>query len=271
MIPVVFIHKGDSEYLPLALRQAKAWNPEITLLGDRSNWSVWPRWHNITDYPGSGALRAYLHMSSNPAEFEKFCFTRWFILRDFATYQNLDEVFYCDSDVVLYCDVNEARPPGTWDLALAMAHHQPEYRWSAAGHVSYWPVSTLSMFCEFVERTYGTKKGLETLNRKWAWHQKTGKPGGICDMTLLWLFAREHEIKILTQVRDGRVFDENINIPENRFPSEYRMRAGIKEITWREGQPHGFNLLLNEEIRFNALHFQGSAKRLINSYARAKS
>jgi hypothetical protein len=146
-----------------------------------------------------------------------------------------------------------------------MAQRQSNYRWSAAGHVSYWTELGLARFCDLIDHIYTHR--LDKLEEKWNWHQRTKTPGGICDMTLLWLFSRENEIPILTRVRDDTTFDENINISENHLPNEYRMHEGYKEITWRGHQPYGYNLVLRKPIRFNALHFQGTAKELMKSHA----
>lgn len=267
MIPVVFIHRGNQEYLDIALRQAKQWNPEVILLGDASNSQLGFEHCRYDSLFGRASrfTSLYQHMSTNPRNFELFCIQRWFVLAGLMRLHDYDEIFYCDSDVMLYCDVSGPGQVLSNRLATyAMAQRQSNYRWSAAGHVSYWTKLGLAQFCDFIDHVYGHQLG--KLEEKWNWHRRTKTPGGICDMTLLWLFSRENEIPILTRVHDNATFDENINISENHLPNEYRMYEGHKEITWHDRQPYGYNLMLRRPIRFNALHFQGTAKKLMKSH-----
>lgn len=268
MIPVVFVHRGSQEYLSTALCQARQWNPKVILLGDTSNKQLGSEHYRYDSLFGRASHfdSLYRHMSTNSRGFELFCIQRWFVLAGLMRLHDYDEIFYCDSDVMLYCDVSgPGRILGSHLAAYAMAREQSNYRWSAAGHVSYWTEPGLDRFCDFIYHTYDHR--LNKLKEKWNWHQRTKTPGGICDMTLLWLFSRENEIPILTRVHDDATFDENINISENHLPNEYHMYGEHKEITWHDRQPYGYNLMLQKPVRFNALHFQGTAKKLMRSHA----
>jgi len=187
----------------------------------------------------------------------------------------VDHIFYCDSDVMLYCDVTEVLESyGKHDAAFQIPKYQPPYRWSASGHVSSWSYEGLSSFCNFVVEMYSDEKKLSLLKNKWELHQRTGTPGGVCDMSLLYLWSLNHEVINNAKVIDGATFDHNINVAENYWRDEYEMVKGSSEMRKRmDWQPedqtgtlHGWNIVSRDWIEFNALHFQGGAKGLMREY-----
>lgn len=278
MIPVVFSHRlgvkdVDQGYLKHALEQAQEYNCRVILIGDDSNVSLKVEYYHYAKYAQEAETFGthYVHMCTNPYEFELYNLQEYFVLKQFMRARGLERIFLCDSDVMLYCDITELESKlGLYDIACSIAKTQWKYRWSASAHVSYWSLESLTEFCEYIQRVYTTPKLLTKLREKWDWHQQEDKTGGICDMTLLWLFCAGKKVINLAQVRDDAVFDDNINVSENWLPDEYRMKTGIKEVTWQQNQPYGFNLKLEKWIRFNALHFQGAAKKLLSSYAKEK-
>lgn len=278
MIPVVFTHRlgvksGSQGYLPLAIQQAQQYNDRVILIGDRSNAHLNVEHYYYGEYAQEAdAFRPhYVHMCTNERSFELWCLQRHFILRDFMAAQGLDKMFLCDSDVMLYCNVSTLETElEQYDLACNWAHTQWKYRWSSSAHVSYWTRDVLAGFCDFIWETYTTLSGMATLREKWKWHVASGTHGGICDMTLLWLFIQDKNALNLARNTEerGAVFDNNINAPHNWLNDEYAMENGIKEISWRANQPLGYNFYGDEWIRFLGLHFQGNAKRLMHDYFR---
>ena len=288
MIPVVYIHQGNQPYLRTALEQAKRWNPEVVLLGI-GNKGMWSPWYPWISKRMIGFQAVYQHMNTNPEPFELACFYRWFALHDWMTEQGVDRVFYCDTDVMLYCNVTEwAESVGNPDVSFQIPQHQPEYRWSASAHVSLWTRDALGAFCDFIMWLYTEDIG--HLQQKWAWHQETRTPGGVCDMALLWrwaigdLLARRLALVNNAQVINGATFDHNINVAENYELDEYAMwpegtkKSSFKE-SWADNRPallkldeasrESGNLIHGSgEIVFaNALHFQGqNAKALMEGY-----
>lgn len=272
MIPVVFIHQGFQSYLPHALVQAARRN-QVVLLGDEENKIVRHNHTMIDTSVGRDFDEAYVHMSTNPKEFERFCFHRWFILADWMRKTGIEKAFYCDSDVMLYCDVTEwAESVGNPELSYQTPQHQPDYRWAASAHVSLWSVGAVSEFCKFILDTYRQEPARGILEEKWRYHRQNDLSGGVCDMTLLYLFSKLHPIGAdyvnNAKVINGATFDHNINVAENYEPHEYDMRDGMKRIQRDAGGiPCGYRPYEQDWIRFNALHFQGGpAKELMEEY-----
>ena len=277
MTPVVFIHYGPvPEYLRLALEQA-AQNNRVIFVTDQTfdhhkveTVSLLDLSSNVSDF-----MSSYHHLSKNPIDFELRCFARWGILKKLMDIKLLPSIFYCDSDVLLYVDVNSLFDKNS-NAAYSTPNHQPEFRWSASAHVSYFPYSTLSSLWEFISKTYKDKDAtFGELKRKYAHHLSTNKPGGVCDMTLLYLFSSHNKIDNICAVVHGCTFDHNINSSENENANEYLMRPTtqgdqsmmIKDVRLLEGSYVAINEATNHHVKFNSLHFQGQAKMLMNKFA----
>jgi len=266
-IPVVFVHEGDQDYLKVAIRQARRRNSRVVLIGDKSNGSFGADEHGLVKQLRSQHFAdTYQHMSHNHAEGALRGMMRWFVLLEWMERSHQDVAFYCDSDAMLYCDVSEflATYPVGWAASLQIPQ-KPLWLASASGHFSAWTKDALRSFRAFLEGMYTTERGLSVLRTKWAWHMLTNTPGGVGDMTHLFLWSLGKPIINNAKVLQGAMFDHNINIPANYTEDEYRMNGAIKDIIvdgpgdywlWRGG----------ERIRVNGLHFQGQAKRLMEEY-----
>ena len=148
---------------------------------------------------------------------------------------------------------------------LSTSFAQEEYRWCTTAGIAYWTRDTLDAFCEYVLSGYSPGTPLATrYAEKWRYHQRSGAPGGICDMTALHLFVEAQEAGRavnLCEVRGGVTCDFNTATAENLYPDEYRMDSGLKAVCWDDhGRPHGDNLCLDQPVRFQALHFAGQTK-----------
>jgi hypothetical protein len=271
MMPVVFTHRGDQDYVSVAIRQARRDNDRVVLLGDESNagWDV--EHHYISDYWTEDARRVedyYVHMCSNPRGFELYNLQEFFVLREFVRREGLDTIFACDSDVMVYADLSrEMDKFGDFLAVYSIPELQWEYRWSASAHSAYWTAEGLEAFCAFIEETY--MRNLSLLEEKWRWHQREGIGGGVCDMTLLWLFYERHRDRVsdICRVIDGVTFDHNIRAAENHEPSEYTMSGELKDIAFaQDGYPYCWNLQVGEPVRFATLHFQDGAKPRMKDY-----
>lgn len=280
MIPVILTHRGNQDYVRTAIEQAKLRNKRVILIGDETNQDFGAEHYLNADYWEGAAEfeKVYEHMSHNPYAQELYCFQIYFVLRDWARAHGIERLFTMDSDVMLYCDVTEYEQTlGDYDLAINWCERQEPYRWSACLHNSFWKLETLVDMCQFLTRTYNGEplKMWAKLAEKWAWHQEHQIPGGVCDMTLLHFFRQGCKAVNLSEVRDGSVWDDNINVSENYMEDEYATRGAAKRILPLQGTKAGRPALMpnavvgagwGEFIWANALHFQGQAKRLMEEY-----
>lgn len=265
-IPVVFIHKGDQDYLKTAIEQARGRNRRVVLIGDDSNASFAPEHQGWDEFWNAHFADVYQHMTFNHQDFTLRSMQRWYALARWMEYNKQAAAWHFDTDVMVYSDVAEVSY-GDSIAALQIPRKSLPAGLSASGHASYWTLEALEDFCDFMYRMYTSEKGLNTLQVKWAWHMLTKTPGGVCDMTLLYIWSLGKDVVNNAKVIDGATFEHNVNSPGNLIEDEYRMKDGIKEISWEGTEyPHGWHEHRREWVKFNAIHFQGKSKRLMEEY-----
>lgn len=259
-IPVVLIHRGTSERYPLdvVINHAKRFGNVVTLIHDAIDAEV-----NIEDYDSVAKEfeARYEHLSSNHVEFERFCISRWFILREFMARNQIQDCLYIDSDVLLFCNVTDEweKWGKGFDFTLALG---------TSPATSYFSYQGLYKFCDWVYNVYADKtEVLQEFRRIFAEMQRQNLAGGICDMTLFKFYRERTNAPIgeMARVIDGATWDHNINSSDG-----FKRSNGIKQIDWLGNRgicPIG-TLQNSDDVRFNSLHFQGQAKRLIREYAR---
>lgn len=262
MIPVVYIHFGVlPNYLKRSINQSLKFNNKVVLITDIEalipgvdvvDSSLYN--NQVNDFEN-----AYVHMSSNKPDFEKICIKRWIVLANYVSKNNIDVCYYSDSDVMLYANINDVYPAyQNYDAAYTLPEYQDNYRWTASACCSFWKKETLFKFSKFIIDVY-TGSGLEKLKEKWTYHQQHNIAGGVCDMTLLYLFSNTINFCSLTKVVDGITFDQNYIDSENYYKNEYELvydknaEKKVKKINWKAGIPYGYNLVNRKETRFVAL------------------
>ena len=270
-IPICFIHSGIQYHLDLSINQARHFNPneKIYLLGDQANKGVFDQVTHLEITDTSKLLskfeEAYKHASTNSFEFEYNCFKRWFLLLEFMRTNSIDWVCTLDSDFMLFDSMQQY-----FDKYLYQTHYLAalcipdqkfsDLRWTASGHIAFVKRLFLEEFCHFVLDIY--TKNFDQLENKIQFHKRNNLPGGICDMTLLYLFYEKNKKNIynLLNVADNHVFDHNINTSANKETEEFATKDGFKEFTLKNSKPYAFN---NKglKIYFRGLHFQGNAKK----------
>lgn len=259
-LPIVFVHKGASPYVPYALHQARAYNPgaRVVLLGDeaacgmaRPEERVRLDAHMRT---AEAFARTYKNLSTNALGFELFCFQRWFALRDWMHAEGVESAVYLDTDVLCYTDLGAeserlrgadmafANGTGTWTTFI---HHR----------------SLLDELCDFMTGMFTTR--LAHYEAVYAEYQTRGVAGGICDMWAFNEFAEAHPDRIvdLFEVVDGAIYDTHM-----LTPSGFRMDGEVKAISFYGDRPYGVREEDGARIRFQVLHFAGGSKRFIFRY-----
>jgi hypothetical protein len=264
-LPIIFIHRGACRYLAGSITQAAQSSPgsDIFVLGDRFNAGFRRARHFEAAAFSDGAKKfaaVYQHRSTHEVEYELFCFQRWFMLQSFLKAQQLDSCLYLDSDVLLFADATEeARAFAGCDVTLSQTSPHCAFFNRREG---------LDRFCDFVMECYTSPKLFAQLESEFFERRARKAPGGVCDMRVFSLFDAMGRGKAgdLRKIRDGATYDHAMGQSNG-----YEMRNGIKHVEWRDGRPFCRNEATGEMVRFNALHFQGDAKRLLRTHLQLKS
>ncbi len=271
VIPVIFIHKKNANYLEDSLWQARQYNSRVILIGDQTNnhYSEIEHYdmHDYFDQAESFA-KVYKHIGESPIGFELFCIQRWFILKEFMEAHTIERCFYCDSDVMLYCNVTEGNKHfSDYGMALINRPHG-----ILSGENSFMSISSLQDFCSYVSQSYQDEKVIAG----WlAWLNDPIKPHkhGINDMRLLTSYVATGRSRIgnlCTNINDAAFSHHMVADESGTFAAQKIERNGrihvLKKIKWIHNLPYAYHQELNKFIRLKAIHFQGLRKQFMNQY-----
>ena len=275
----VFIHRGDSWYIPYTLRTCLKSDPATPVMligGKKCTGNI--EFTNIDDYQNTEQVaefnRAYLHLSTNPEDYEKLCLQRWFYLLEHMRRHALDAVFYHDTDVLFFSTATRVRELYGTSLDYAAVCILPLEDSTAianmSAHSSYWTRPALEDFCYYQIRQYTDKDSRADLIERKRRHAAQGRLGGICDMTLISDFARQARIPVgnLLEIKNDSVFDHGIHLGDGDIKGAFLMRANAK-IVRKIGRDYYFIRAADEKpILALSIHCQGVYKEWIRTYYR---
>ena len=256
-IPVILIHRGKHDYVQTCINQAKFYNEKVLVISD-SQYENCENF-NINDYFKNSELFSKFYIPlSTLGDYELFCFQRWFILYEFMSKEKIDNVFYIDSDVLLYHNVTDDKEFfENYIFTLILR---------SVGCTSFFTKEGLKKFCNFLFEIYQLKDSYEfaKIASHYKVRQQFGLSGGVCDMTLFEYFARYKcsvGVGELSNIHNNTTYDHNINDSDDMY--EFN---GIKKIEFIDKKPYCYSPVLNKKIQFKSIHFQGGSKHLMDSY-----
>lgn len=268
-IPVVIAHFGRHNYLQFCLRSAARFNTDVVFIGDGSNQSLWPGGWNSERADTSKFRKfmdSYVKLSDYADPYEMGLWKRPFMIEAWMKEQGVEKLFIVDSDIMSFADyTKEVAPLLPADCSatiMVTAGEQEIDAWWSSFHFSYWTRAALEDFTSFIVAAYGDPNLRSKLEAKYRWHLDNARPGGVCDITMLYFWAAQNRDRVvnLAKVMDQSVADLGVGASMNYFEDEYEMRGGFKRLVFRNGIPYGFNKVLRQEVRFWCLHCQGKSK-----------
>ena len=275
-IPVVTLHQYNAkpqktDYTSHAINQAEHTGNtvySITDYGPNTN----PNLKNYTHIPLSELIteeyivfnEEYIHMSTNPFNFERAAIAKFFLLKEFMQKFNYKTIFHIDSDVLLYTNINEAYSKyDKWDFTLCSSQHCAS---------SFFSLSVIEKLCDGILKTYVDRE-------RYFWYryivniykkmQENGRNGGISDMLFLEHYKNLKECNTLNHTC-GEMNEVNNNctfyFSMKHNKGGYQMKDGIKDIIFKDKIPFCFNEELQKNIQFMSLHFLGNTKEILENY-----
>lgn len=263
MIPVVFVHKGNQDYLKYAIEAAKSNGLSVYLIGDQSNKAITDNWRCIDkciDGRYDLLVQSYVHMSSNPEKFELLCFERYFALLGFMKAEGLDKCLMLDSDILVCYPIDQLEFVKNVKVAFSVPDKQSEFDWVASPHVFFCTVEMLENFVQFLLDTYKEHTGI--LTEKFKYHIKQSIKGGICDMSLLYLWSKE--INFLNLYNCETVFFDHTLQDRQNF--KWDIVLMMKKIFIKENKFYFLHTDTNKLQRVAVVHFQGSTKSVMGCF-----
>ena len=310
-VPVVIHHAGGCPAYYVNCVTINAQENDVILIGDEATREHWQRrrdagrWCRVEhvmagelESDASRALeRSFENYSFNDAKFEMFCVLRAFYLNTLMEKRGLERVCYVDSDCVLLCDINavlEKRPE--WRSCLSVdraANRDSKLHMVACIHNSVLTKEVCVGFVDFCLKVYDTKELKHLIEEKWEYHRTKAKCGGVCDMTLWYLYYKMQEERKARGVPfesivaldepfelDGElcVFDHNVSSEEGHLgkqtflrEEQFNIYTPVKKITKRADQAYVAETRADtgngdkKHVRLLSVHYQGASKAGLDS------
>lgn len=264
---IYYIHRGPvPRYLLCSLENTRVFNPDarIFLIGDHTH-AKFDRLEvtlvAIKDLP-QGELEAfqksYVHTSGNPEGFERFCFSRWFLLKEAMLACKSDTALHLDSDCMIFDTAQSLRHRLLPPTALCY------YGISGNPHVALFRKEGIASLTATLSGLFDSE-----LYRNWAKTNWLAEREYFCDMTGLCHHLRLHPGHINTQiVWDDAMLEQTM--PETDGYERWPGPKKLKRVQWREegGKliPYLKNLTSNQWVRALALHYKGASKRRMRRF-----
>ena len=208
------------DYLKISLRSAAVFNNQVVMLGDATNRGFWKEhWDSsrIRLSKWDEFKRSYAKMSDYSETYEMGFWRRPFAIEEWMRSEGVNQTFSVESDLVTFADYSKVVLPvlpSGCAAAVCTPHEQGTFFWSSSLHFSYWTLDGLTDFTSFCIEAYRDAGIRRKLEAKYRWHVENRQRGGICEMTVLYLWCKRNEKKTwnLAKVRryGGRFGDHDI-------------------------------------------------------------
>ncbi|WAS04963.1 hypothetical protein LQF76_13245 [Gloeomargaritales cyanobacterium VI4D9] len=273
-IPVVIAHFGNQpEYLKYALEAAARWNQDVIFIGDDGNKNAWanhwsisgvtiPKWVEFEN--------SYIKLSNYPEHYEKAILFRLFVMDYWLQTAAVNGAFLIDSDVVTFADYTQEVYPlikNEYQAGFMTPKNPGHPLWMSSPHFSFWTPEAAAELTDFCIRAYREDEWLNLLKTTYQEMASQRIGGGICDMTLIYAWSQNRtDVANFSSVLNGATFDHGISLAGNYLDNEYVQRFGLKQLTFRDGIPYGYNQVTQEYIRFWGIHCLGGSKWLMKRF-----
>jgi hypothetical protein len=283
---IFLIHHGNQDYLKIAARCSQAAGNQVILIGNDTETAQFCSAYyddGLIDLPEYQEFeRQYVHLSSASREFELLCFKRYFYLYAIAKQRELHHFWMIDSDAIVLQDLstiaNDFLIPNHYCAGISTprqsSFHEAGFWWACSPHTSFWTLEGLQDFLNFLSNLY-TGEVRKLLDQKYEWHLQNNMPGGICDMTALFLWQRSktNVYNLAKAHLDGLpFFDNNLNEDGNVIDHEFLMVSNVilKKVINKDNRYWVSKQADGQSIPAAALHFQGRAKACMATFEKAQ-
>lgn len=285
-LPVVVHYESaslsGSGFLMDCLEQTAKYNGNVVLLGSAIYQGILPQGVTFVD---AAALendrlrnfqRVYVDLAPYYANSLIF-FRRLFLMEVFMRRFGYRHMILLDSDILVYQNMAEVEEFEGQDFACCVDENQhfspgdtQGLRWLANCGISYWTLPALDDFLSFLQDAY--ENHLDRLRVKYDYHVAHSIPGGVTEMSLLYLWIQDRprmRFYNMAVPRDGRAFNSTMWGDVNYSPGECVVDGftRMKKVTIpADGGLPVFYLKAGGTLRMRNLHFVGSAKNCMHDY-----
>lgn len=268
---ILFIHRQgqgvhlDCSFVHVALRQACkiVGQQNVTLITDMKTLFENESCQVISAQKYLDVIywfkEVYINLSSNSDWYERMCFERWMIAKQYMMDERIDEVAVLDSDVMIYADPSAILKASAFDF-LQYDYGHPHVTIIKNGAV-------LDKYIELVRSVYSVGAEHPLLKAGY----KPGQRGGVSDMSFWIEMQKDKSVKFRSLAKpfelrgyEGKfILDDRVTQVDGFERDEL---TGLKSIHF-DGDFPQIARLDGTRSRTIALHFQRNTKSFMVDYA----
>lgn len=214
-VPIVIFHNGKQKYFDYALTELTKRNYIVFVIGNIKPYNKNINFFHIDEFSSNINTEFsdnYIHMSTNGYKNEYNCFLRWFYIQDLVKKYKINSFWHIDSDVLVLDDFYDykLKVEKLGQTAISTPTQNHKFQLSSSAHVSYWLTSDLKDYTNFIINSYKYKNII--LQKKWEYHLDNNVNGGVCDMTLLFLWQSSNsKIIDISTIKLPYHYNDNLN------------------------------------------------------------
>lgn len=249
---VIEYHAFTTDYLAPHLESLRRYSPntQIHLIGDEivSNEiqgcvSSKP-YHALVEKLNA----TFVNHSPNPPPFELVCLQRWFIIYNYAKYNNIRNFWSFDRDVLVFTNLNsETELMRDTPMSLPLSTFYCEN------------AESLKPWLDWILDIYSNHGTLESIMLQIA----EKRMFNISDMNLaFWYWRHNLLLRIPGSIQGTDAWDANLTLGEHGF----ELVDGSKLLRFTMGYPEAYNAQYVRWMRMKTLHCHGSHKNRMHEY-----
>ncbi len=285
-IPVFIHHETRSEYARKAIIMARKYNNHVVFFGDDTNKDYSDCWVDTNAYCRDEWERfkaVFKNMSYYDDGYAIKIFKRFFAMKEYMKEHSIDECILIDSDVLSFADYSVLLVFEDCDATLFIPREEEKgsdpmsygnYFWGASAGTSYFNYKAIEEIIAFMLDMY--ENHIDVLETKWKWHQENNHGGGVCEMSLLFLWYLQTDLKVINTKKifendnEPYVIDNDVRTVNDRCKFIKYKRKNIEKLCIRNSLPY----LIRENgdtVRAVCLHFGGNTKIYMYAYMNLKN
>ncbi|MGM0440068.1 MAG: hypothetical protein ACQEP8_03025 [Chlamydiota bacterium] len=266
---IFFIHRSPFPvYLWRAIESARFFNPDISIFLLCDNYKDIPthfhklsieilEFQNLETSDHRRFIENYQHISGNPFEYERFCFSRWFYLSAAMEKFKINSALHLDSDCLLFDSfdaLEEQLHP--WKVALSEG---------GGPHCTYIKGS-LKGLIDLINGRFADENYLAEKRKLMEQAAQENRRVFLCDMNILSEYVDNSSKAVdYTTLTLPKVIEQNMNLLQG-----FKGRRRSKRVYWKVYRgmllPYLKRQVDGQLIPAYALHYKGGAKRRIKSF-----
>ena len=283
-IPVLIYHESGTKringgglnqsYVKYCIKQAEKWNEEVVFLGHPCMKDYAKKFVAVQDFDlpkYEEFKKVFVNMSDYKESWTLSTFKAYYVYEAYMKENNIDECIIMDSDTLIYHTFTTDDEYAGYKAALLINNDQSmkdlpfdnDMAWIADGIVGYFTREAMTEFTDYLIDMFRNHQDI--LEKKWKLHRDYHIDGGICNMTLeyLWCMSEENKDKIynLSKPDAPLYFDDDAHELRGFKEGKY----GLKEIGFTNHLPYVVTADGTKKDT-KLLHFVGTTKAHIHDY-----